>query len=186
MTRPSLQIKTNEENNIDFSLSVSGIQGSEPDVRFVVEGADYAASFPCSRSSDGWNVIIPKMPLTEAAGFKVEVIVDGYYFVPVEGDVDLVSPPKVAVQEGFASTATTKPTVEATFSAAPAPKAEKKLVESFEKPAEISRRIAGTAKVFRSAADVLSEMENPTPEQIDKILGLVKKTVASVEVQIYV
>ena len=69
-----LQIKTNEENNIDFSLSVSGIQDSEPLVRFVVEGNDYSASYVCTRNGEMWNVNIPSLPLMESSGFKVEEI----------------------------------------------------------------------------------------------------------------
>ncbi len=197
MSLPTLKISTSDETRYDFDVSINGLEDSAPEVRFIVEGGDFDASVACVKSSSGWSVCIPALPLTEAHGFRVEVVVDGYHFVPVTGDVQLISTPKVGLKETFTAVETVRPSVSASFTGVETvmveTKAEKKrLIEHADLGSrdrrELSQRMIATATILTKSSKLLEDMvdkEHISTQTVANIFEVVQKSLASVEVKIY-
>lgn len=202
MSNPVLKISTSEETRYDFDVAINGLdENSNPEVRFVVESAGFDAAIPCQKGAKGgWSVCIPALPLTEAKGFKVEVIVEGYHFVPVTGGVQLITKPKVGLAETFTAVEQERPSVTASFSApsepiieAEVPLEKKRLLEYADLDRhdrkELSANIKGSAAVLKKAAGLLETLagrDTISTTALSEVVGLVRKSIASVEVKIYV
>lgn len=198
---PSIRISSTEATKLDFDVSIQGLDETKKknaDVRFVVEGASYDAVIRCTDNGSRWAVNIPPMPLTEAKKFRVEVIVDEYYFVPVSGNLQVVTPPKV-MAEGFTQTEEKiKPAVSASFgtlteSIVEEPQAPKTLLEyaaiAEAEQRDLNRAIKGLSVVMKKASDILDESiaaGNISTQTVSNVMGLIEKALASVEVKIYV
>ncbi len=192
-----LKINTNEATRYDFDVAINGLDSSAtPEVRFVVEGASFDAAIQCTKSAKGgWEVCIPALPMTEAKGFKVEVIVDGYHFIPVTGKVQLVSTPRVGLAENFRAVQQEKPTVQASFTPKAVVEAKasaKTLLEyqdmSSQERRNLSTSIKGAAHVMKKASSVFESMANrdiASMEALGDTLKLLRKSIASVEMHIY-
>lgn len=97
----TITINPAKQSEVEFEVSLSGIDDINiPSVRFVAtseaEECDY--SFKCKRidgSKHKWKATIPKLShLQESTmSFRVEVIVDGYFFEPASGKLMLVHQP---------------------------------------------------------------------------------------------
>lgn len=196
----TLKINTSEETRYDFDVSIDGLDANaNPEVRFVIEGESHDTAVKCTKGKlGGWSVVIPPMPLLETSGFKVEVIVDGYYFMPVSGGLQVISPPKVNLKETFTSPIADKPSVSASFSGAmdiikETVISEKRTLLEFADLSPKTRRAlaadVGTASmVMKRAADLLEIVhgrEEINITSLTEIMNIIKKTVASVEVKIY-
>lgn len=101
--RPSISLRTAKPSSIEFSVSVKGTE-DEIRVRLGIRASEalyYVIECdPVPNKQDRWVANIPALPKSSeaTAEFMIEVIVDGYYFVPIEGDVTFVSKPNVTVE----------------------------------------------------------------------------------------
>lgn len=88
-----------QENTIEFDLSIEGVNTDlAPEVRFVIQTNAMDMSFDCEQSDDEqWQVKIPAMSHLDKTSypFRVEVIVDGYHFIPAKGNVQVTKGPNV-------------------------------------------------------------------------------------------
>lgn len=115
MSEPTIKINPTKSCDIEFEVSVQGSEMSEtPIVRLVLNGCDdYLTTFECTKGEGSkWSTKLP--PLTHCTRttipFHVEVIVDGYYFEPAEGTVQLITNPAVMFPSAGG-----KPTVTTSF-----------------------------------------------------------------------
>lgn len=131
--QPVIRLHNSRETEFEFDVAIQGpSEESKPVVRFVLENVKgYNVAIDCESSgSNKWAVKIPALnQLSENHNFHVEVIVDGYFFVPTAGLVEVTSPPQVAIKESFATKKIEKPMVSATFENVELVPAKKKLVE---------------------------------------------------------
>lgn len=125
MSDAIIRINNTKYSELDFDVNIQGISVDKPEnaaqVRFVitnVHGGDL--SFACSKRADNaykWEVKIPPLPMLNAEqnahAFRVEVIIDGYYFEPACGNLILLKNPDVHI-----SSNTEKPKVTATINTA--------------------------------------------------------------------
>lgn len=117
MSDPIIKINPGKPCELEFEVSVQGSDQSDPPiVRLVLEGhPDYACVFLCDKQDGSkWQARLPELShfTRTSVPFHVEVIVDGYYFEPAEGTIQLITDPKVMFPS--ASTAG-KPTVTTSF-----------------------------------------------------------------------
>ncbi len=85
-------------NEIEFEMNLSGVNKKEPAVRFVIENKSMNYTMIAKHGDgDNWAVSIPVIPnlKNKSYPFRLEVIVDGYYFEPFRGTVDIVAEPVV-------------------------------------------------------------------------------------------
>lgn len=137
---------------LDFEVTIQGIDdGTIPTVRFVIadmlDNCDYA--FNCKKiegEKHGWSVKLPALPdvKVSTAKFHVEVIIDGYYFEPAEGNMTFVAASDVS----FAKKTAARPSVTAAF-----------VVKQDDEPAKVAESAAG------SAGDI-SDMSAPTTQNL--------------------
>lgn len=101
-----IRINNSREVEQEFDVHIQGLQGVENEkgaqIRFVitnVSGGDL--SLRCERRTDSdtkWFVKIPALPMLKAATpFRIELIVDGYYFEPATGTVIPFKDPEIKV-----------------------------------------------------------------------------------------
>lgn len=107
MTNTTIKINNTRPTDLEFDVAIHGLNEQtlpNADVRFVVANADgkYNLSVKCMKA-EGINKWLAKIPALNLAGanqsFRVEVIVDGYYFEPAAGGLILISEPKVGMME---------------------------------------------------------------------------------------
>lgn len=114
MADSTIKINPNKACELEFDVTIQGLEDSTvPTVRFVLGGSQgFECSFPCTTNDDKWIAKMPPMPFLKdnSVKFRVEVIVDGYYFEPAIGVVYLVSDPSVKFQPSVS-----KPTVTTSF-----------------------------------------------------------------------
>ena len=118
----TISLNPAKASELDFEVTVQGLDDDEPPVvRFVIIGGEtnYDHSFRCSRIEDekhGWNVKLPVLDHiagdVDSAPFRVEVIVDGYYFEPAHGEVAFIKKPDIKIGKQKRST---RPTVTTSF-----------------------------------------------------------------------
>jgi hypothetical protein len=98
------KLKLDEKRKIEFSLSITGADGA-PSSRFIIEGKDFALSFPCTQTSEGVEVEIGDLKKVLEAGeypVKLEVIIDNKIYTPcqdtivLEQNVEVQTVPKVS------------------------------------------------------------------------------------------
>lgn len=66
------------------------------------DDSNYDHSFRCTKSADekhGWSVKLPSLTHIDGdqASFRVEVIVDGYYFEPAQGEIAFIRQPDIKI-----------------------------------------------------------------------------------------
>lgn len=116
----TISLNPAKTSELDFEVTVQGLDDDEPPVvRFVIIGdeTNYDHSFRCTRIEDekhGWNVKLPVLDhiTGDSAPFRVEVIVDGYYFEPARGDIAFIKKPDIKIGEKKKAT---RPTVTTSF-----------------------------------------------------------------------
>jgi len=104
--QPVIKLHNTKDTEFEFNVAIQGMTNeSAPVVRFVVENVKgYNVAINAERSADGnWAVKVPALQsLEENTNFHVEVIVDGYYFVPTTGLVEVVKPSQTSIRDSFA------------------------------------------------------------------------------------
>lgn len=110
----TINITRSKLSNVEFDLSIKGLDEDNLSVRLVVlnvfDNCDLAVT---CKPLDGskWAAPIPANIefSKDNYKFRIEVVVDEYYFAPASGDVAIIAEPVVKIQEYV------KPTVVATF-----------------------------------------------------------------------
>jgi len=112
----TININPSKSSNIEFELSVQGMDNTNDiSVRFVVLEmfAGCGVSIECKNvGGSKWAATIPPgVQLSESAyDFRIETVVNEYYFEPAEGKLQVMSDPVVHIEEQ-----TSKPTITAVF-----------------------------------------------------------------------
>lgn len=158
-----IKLNPNKASTVDFEVTLSGVDGMVPTVRFVIQnvldGVDWAVQ--CTKlDKTKWQASFPAFKGVEldSAKFAVEVIVDEYYFKPAEGEVHFVNAPDVS----FKPSSGTKPTVTASFTVKQEPE------EKPKKPKKVVKEAAGGSEVtgqYAPTNDLLKPEEDPTVTQ---------------------
>lgn len=115
MADPTIKINPTKPCELEFDVTIQGLEDTtKPVVRFVLSSSEgFDCSFPCQPSDDSkWVAKMPPMHHLKdnSVPFRVEVIVDGYYFEPAQGTAYLVTDPSVKFQPTVS-----KPTVSTSF-----------------------------------------------------------------------
>lgn len=104
-----IRINNTKECELEFEVNIQGISVDNPEnaaqVRFVITNVyNGDLVFKCDHRADSttkWFVKLPSLPLlsqkTDAHMFRIEVIIDGYYFEPATGNLILLRDPEVSV-----------------------------------------------------------------------------------------
>ena len=98
----NVTIVNGRENELEFDINIQGANKKEPMIRFVIEGKPINFGFHCQHGeADNWSAIIPAIPQlkNKSYPFRLEVIVDGYYFEPFRGTVDVIAEPDVSAKD---------------------------------------------------------------------------------------
>jgi len=93
MSTNILTITNKKKNDLEFDLEIEGLEGGPSDVRFVIETSEMDLGFKCTQQKGKkCSVNIPPLPHLEKTmyPFRIEVVADGYYFVPMKGQVNVV------------------------------------------------------------------------------------------------
>lgn len=96
MTDSTITINLSRPTELEFDMTTNGLHkdGDIPIVRFMLIDSTTEISyvFPCTKKTKKrWIAKIPKLNITpkNEYTFCIECIIDGYYFVPAEGTVNL-------------------------------------------------------------------------------------------------
>lgn len=98
----SIKISPNKQSIIEFDVAITGLDKVVPTVRFVlrdINGMDCMVK--CSKVKDStWTATIPALNTKLTSGkFWIEVIIDEYYFKPIEGNIEFVNAPEVSLKD---------------------------------------------------------------------------------------
>lgn len=181
----TISIVNTRDNELEFDIDIHGTNKKIPLVRFVIKDRSINYSFVCKNSEDNkWTVKIPKMAqLTKNSySFKLEVIIDGYYFEPFDGTIDVVAEPEI-VASSVVVEHPKKPTVKmATKKKAVIKKknpAKKAVPAKEEKPKEepTNEDIVNndSEDSFASMAEAWQSRKKPTLNEKDKKLKSILK-----------
>lgn len=116
----SISLNPSKPSELEFDVTIQGLEDTNPPtVRFTIIGAFQQAgdlTFSCEKrdnSKDGWAVKMPALPdvAGESSHFRVEVIIDGYYFEPAHGSINYVKSPDVQ----FTKKSSKRPSVSTSF-----------------------------------------------------------------------
>lgn len=101
-----IKVNNTKETNLEFDIAIQGLmEDTNPntDVRFVVKNVNnkYNLSVKCNRNENNkWVANLPALQLeSKTQPFQIEVIVDGYYFAPASGTLEVLNEPKVKIKE---------------------------------------------------------------------------------------
>jgi hypothetical protein len=97
MTEMISIVKT-RDNELEFDINITGAQKKAPQVRLVIEHGKIDYTFECKNlKGEKWVCAIPPMPqLTKTSySFRLEVIIDGYFFEPYRKTLNVIPEPVV-------------------------------------------------------------------------------------------
>jgi hypothetical protein len=195
-----IRLHNSKETEFEFDVAIQGPgQESSPIVRFVVEDVKgYNVAIDCeSAGNDKWAVRIPALQnLNENHNFHVEVIVDGYFFVPTNGIVEVINPPQVAIRENIATKKIEKPQVSAKFENTVKVTTKKRLVEFREMDADtqgkIHKQTVAAGTILTKAGKIMEQgFEAQKGKRLDtstlsKLITMVRESLDSVTNKIFV
>ncbi len=149
-----IQLNPTKSSTAEFDVTILGLENTTPTVRVVVldvmDGVDWIV--PCTRLEDNkWQAIFPAfvgIKLTSRK-FCVEVIVDEYFFKPIEGKIVFIGTPDVSVK----SVSNEKPTVLGTFTGLGDDQSSKKVVKEAAGGPEITGQYAPTNALLKPEED---------------------------------
>lgn len=111
-----LRINPSKPSTLEFEVKISGVDKIDPQVRFVVhsikDGIDWSVKCKKGKGSK-WIASFPTLTDVElkTCKFSVEVVVDEYFFVPAEGELEFINSPDIS----FGKQRTDKPIVTTSF-----------------------------------------------------------------------
>lgn len=149
-------INQSKKSDLEFELDIEGLDGKSADVRLVIKAKGYELAFPCKKAKGNKHTVsIPPMQHLDKSTypFCITVVVDGYYFEPLKGTVNVEGSHKV-----YAST--------------PETKSEKKKEVKKESVDPPKKRLSGEPSVSDVAKRIMErhnqEKQAPTPTQEPK------------------
>jgi hypothetical protein len=176
---------------VEFDVSIQGIsEDSAATVRFVVENhRGYDVCIVCEHTADNkFRAKIPALDIEESEQpYRVEVIVDGYYFSPSRGNMRVAKAPRVQMEQTSVPAIPMRPQV--TTSLISQPRALKrswvKLSEmSDRQQSDLASRCQRSAKVLQTAAGLLAQIgggTNVEPQALSKVFETVRNACDIVE-----
>lgn len=198
MSQPVIKLHNSKDTEFEFDVAIQGPNGdASPVVRFVVENVNgYNVAVECeSRGINKWAAHVPAInSLTEDHKFHIEVIVEGYYFVPTEGLIEVVNAPQVEIKENFLPTEMTKPFVSADLSGVVTESKAKVLVEydllGVKKQKTLNEQTVKTGVILSKAGKLMQagfEAEKPLDtKNLNSIINLVKESLESLRSKILI
>lgn len=88
MAKTKISLNYDQPTQLQFDVNVDSRMDGNGDikVRFVVMDVNgINASIDCTQDKDQWNATVPMLPDVNGKKFKIEVIVDEFYFEPISG-----------------------------------------------------------------------------------------------------
>lgn len=197
--QPLIQLHNAKETEFEFNVAINGLsESTQPIVRFVLENVKgYNVTINCQQLEEGnWSVKVPALKnLNETHNFYVEVLADGYYFIPTTGLVEVVHAPQVTIKENFTiQKVQPKPVVSAKVDNVEVQyepqlrqfydltEAEQDVLQAKTKQAGILLQKAG--KIMESGFDPASHKPLDTAT-LDKMIGMITESVASIKSKIF-
>lgn len=98
-------LKLDESTKLEFGVSITGADGI-PSARFIIEGKDFAISYPCKQINEGVEVEISNLKNVLTAGnypVRLEIVLENKIYVPLQDTitfdptVEVLSKPKATV-----------------------------------------------------------------------------------------
>jgi len=97
-----VNIVNTRSNPLEFDITIQGVSDKDMAVKFVIETGQVEFGFACTAEEDNkWSVDIPPLPHLPhtSYNFHIEVIVDGYFFEPYRGSLNVTAEPEVKTTE---------------------------------------------------------------------------------------
>jgi hypothetical protein len=94
-----MEILLNENNEIKFELTVEGSNSKLNDIRLSIDFPKYSLGFKGLLENNVASFNIPNLSNFVQEGthnYKMEVVIDEHYFIPIDGQVTFKKPVKVA------------------------------------------------------------------------------------------
>jgi hypothetical protein len=79
---------------LEFNVDVQGIDTENMNARLIIESNDMELGFKgVSKGANTWEVKIPPLTMLECTTYQfyIDVVVDGYYFKPLQGKIGIVN-----------------------------------------------------------------------------------------------
>lgn len=111
MATPTITLQGIKPTKLSFTMDISGIADTAKSLAyFVVDDEKVRYCFPCKKKGESWTASIPALPYLEKGTYDgyIEVIVENYYFRPLEVKVKITGAPMVSVSEPVAESAPPK------------------------------------------------------------------------------
>jgi len=92
MSENIVALTNKKKNEIEFELEVEGLTVDPSSIRFIIETAEMDYAFKCKKKKGKkYAVTIPPLPQLEKTlyPFRIEAVIDGYHFTPMEGQVNV-------------------------------------------------------------------------------------------------
>lgn len=185
-----ISIVKTRDNELEFDINIRGAQRQDPTVRLVIEDPKVNYSFNCSNlKDDKWVVNIPPLPhLTRKEyPFRLEVIIDGYYFEPYRKKLNIIPEPivksgkvaekhpeKPVVNDKPKAAETTKKVVEKRTVAAPVTNRVTKEEVKISVPNIETQKVEQTDDFANMASAWLNRTKPVLTEQDKKVKNLIK------------
>jgi len=106
MDKP-VNISNDKKNVLEFDIEITGVDESDMEVRFIIEGDGIELGFDSKKiSKKTWSVEIPALKILETASYPyyISVIVDGYAFKGITGSVNILSASSVKASQPINTT----------------------------------------------------------------------------------
>lgn len=191
--QPVIKLHNAKETEFEFNVAINGPSDeSTPVVRFVLENVKgYNVAVDCNKvGPDSWGVRIPALQhLSENHNFHVEVIVDGYFFIPSQGLVEVVQAPQVAIKEGLSQD---KPKVTAQIKQVTESEIPKKLKEFYDLTESDQNILQTKTKqaglLLQKAGKIMEagfESKQLDTSSLNKMIVLVKESLDSIKSKLF-
>lgn len=111
----NINIINTKENILEMDIEIKGIKSNKAKCFFVIETKEVNFSFKCDNTKNNtWTVTIPIMKQIDNTlyNFYIYMVIDGYYFEPYNGTIDVVKSNEIFVKD--VSNKTFNPTTKST------------------------------------------------------------------------
>jgi len=167
----SISIVKTRSNELEFDINIRGAQKQNPVVRLVIEDPKVHYSFNCDNTEgDKWVVGIPPLPqLTRKSyPFRLEVIIDGYFFEPYRKTLSVIPEPVVKSSK-VAEKHPEKPVVNSKKKAAPT---KKKVVKKRAESKPVKKAVAKEEVYIPEQPIVETPVVEPVVEPLDNFADM--------------
>lgn len=168
-----ININHTKENALEFEMTIEGVNTSSVECNFVIEAKSMELRFGAkldNKEKNLWLVKLPKLDILERTAYKcyTEVIVDGQYFKPMEGNVNVVGSAEI-----YSSTPKNK-----TIGPAEEKKDEKPVKKTAKKKATPKKKVEAKPKpepAPKPKKEEVKEEAAPTTDAIDELIKKIKE-----------